>query len=140
MGKTKITSIRVDEKLFEEAKRLGLNISRISENAVREAVSALKRSKGADCPDPHNCGDINVFNGGEPNITMPASWWAAVGRKPEETLSINQARGPERAWPRGQTMAQKRNLSACAMTRKRRGRAEQDETANPRDARANDRR
>ena len=54
MSKTKITSIRIDEKVFREAKALGLNISVVAENALREAISALKRSKGSDCPAPHD--------------------------------------------------------------------------------------
>lgn len=42
MAKTKITSIRIDEKVFREAKSLGLNVSKIAENAVKEAIARLK--------------------------------------------------------------------------------------------------
>jgi len=46
MGKTKITSIRIDEKVFREAKDLGLNVSKIAENAVKEAIARLKGKRG----------------------------------------------------------------------------------------------
>lgn len=42
MGKSVITSIRVDEDVLREAKELGLNVSKISENALKEAIRRLK--------------------------------------------------------------------------------------------------
>ena len=48
MGKQIVTSIRIDEEVFREAKELGLNVSKITENALKEA---LRRLKGDDCPN-----------------------------------------------------------------------------------------
>jgi len=46
MAKTKITSIRINAALYNEAKELGLNVSKISENALKDAIARLK-GKGA---------------------------------------------------------------------------------------------
>jgi post-segregation antitoxin (ccd killing protein) len=35
IGKGRVTSIRIDEDVLERAKELGLNISKIAENALR---------------------------------------------------------------------------------------------------------
>ncbi|MCP8313113.1 MAG: type II toxin-antitoxin system CcdA family antitoxin [archaeon] len=37
-----MTSIRIDEDVFREAKSLGLNVSKIAENALKEAIRRLK--------------------------------------------------------------------------------------------------
>ena len=42
MGKARVTSIRVDEDVLREAKELGLNVSKIAENALKEAIRRLK--------------------------------------------------------------------------------------------------
>jgi len=42
VGKARVTSIRIDEDVFREAKELGLNVSKISENALKEAIRRLK--------------------------------------------------------------------------------------------------
>lgn len=42
MAKTKITSIRINAEVYREAKDLGLNVSKIAENAVKEAIARLK--------------------------------------------------------------------------------------------------
>ncbi|MEO0242878.1 MAG: type II toxin-antitoxin system CcdA family antitoxin [candidate division WOR-3 bacterium] len=42
MGKRIVTSIRIDEDVFREAKDLGLNVSKIAENALKEAIKRLK--------------------------------------------------------------------------------------------------
>lgn len=42
MGKAIVTSIRIDEEVFREAKELGLNVSKITENALKEAIRRLK--------------------------------------------------------------------------------------------------
>ena len=55
MGKRKITTIRIDEDLLRKAHDLGLNVSKISENAIKEAVKRLEGSNNPkepkDCPD-----------------------------------------------------------------------------------------
>jgi len=51
MGKTIVTSIRIDEEVFREAKKLGLNISKVSENALKEAI---RRLKGENCQNTLN--------------------------------------------------------------------------------------
>lgn len=45
MGEEKVrTTILVDKKVVKEAKELGLNISKTSENALKEAIRRLKGS------------------------------------------------------------------------------------------------
>ncbi len=45
MGKNVKVNLTIDEDVVKEAKEIGLNLSKISENALKEAISALKRSK-----------------------------------------------------------------------------------------------
>ena len=45
--KRQTTSITLPRELVEEAREAGLNISRLSENAIKQALGRLK---GADCP------------------------------------------------------------------------------------------
>ena len=42
LGKRKITTIRIDEELIKRAHDLGLNVSKISENAVKEAIEKME--------------------------------------------------------------------------------------------------
>ena len=42
MGKSVVTSIRINEDVLREAKALGLNVSKIAENALKEAIRRLK--------------------------------------------------------------------------------------------------
>ena len=42
MGRRIVTSIRIDEDVLREAKEIGLNISKISENALKEAIRRLR--------------------------------------------------------------------------------------------------
>jgi len=45
MGKKKITSLRLDEDLVKKAHELGLNVTKICENAIKEAISKLESPK-----------------------------------------------------------------------------------------------
>ncbi len=38
----KITTMRIDEELLEKAHHLGLNVSKISENAIKEAIEKME--------------------------------------------------------------------------------------------------
>jgi hypothetical protein len=51
MGRQRVTSIRIDEDVFREAKELGLNVSKIAENALKEAI---RRLKGENCQNNPN--------------------------------------------------------------------------------------
>lgn len=42
MGIKKITTMRIDEELIEKAHNLGLNVSKISENAIKEAIEKME--------------------------------------------------------------------------------------------------
>lgn len=42
MAKKVTTSIYLDKKVFRDAKDLGLNISKVAENALKEAIARLK--------------------------------------------------------------------------------------------------
>ncbi len=50
MGKRKLTTIRIDEVLLIKAHDLGLNVSKISENALKEAISRMEGSYGQEKP------------------------------------------------------------------------------------------
>ena len=45
MGKKKITSMRIDEDLLQKAHELGLNVSKVCENALKEAIERLSSPK-----------------------------------------------------------------------------------------------
>ncbi len=51
---TKVNAcLYIDRKVLETAKRIGLNVSRVSENALKEAIGRLmepKRGTGLDSP------------------------------------------------------------------------------------------
>jgi post-segregation antitoxin (ccd killing protein) len=43
MGNKKVTTMRIDEELLKKAHDLGLNVSKISENAIKEAIERMER-------------------------------------------------------------------------------------------------
>jgi post-segregation antitoxin (ccd killing protein) len=45
MGKKRLTTMRLDEDLIRKAHDLGLNVSKISENALKDAISRMQGSK-----------------------------------------------------------------------------------------------
>ena len=42
LGKKVVTSIRLDQDILRTAKEIGLNVSRVSENALKEAIKRLQ--------------------------------------------------------------------------------------------------
>ena len=42
MGNTKLISMRIDAELHKKARELGLNITKVCENALRQAVAKLE--------------------------------------------------------------------------------------------------
>lgn len=42
LGKKKITTMRIDAELIKKAHDLGLNVSKISENAIKEAIERME--------------------------------------------------------------------------------------------------
>ena len=44
MGKRIVTSIRIDENVLKKAKEIGLNVSKVSENALKNMISRLEAS------------------------------------------------------------------------------------------------
>ena len=42
LGKRVVTSIRVDEDVLKKAKDLGLNVSKVSENALKEMIKRIE--------------------------------------------------------------------------------------------------
>ena len=42
MGKKVVTSIRIDQEVLQTAKKLGLSVSKVSENALKEAIRKLR--------------------------------------------------------------------------------------------------
>ena len=53
MGKRKMTTIRIDAELLSKAHDLGLNVSKIAENALKDAIDRMERPKtqfdGGEC-------------------------------------------------------------------------------------------
>ena len=52
MGRRIVTSIRIDEKVFRKAKELGLNVSKVAENALIDMIKRITGSepeKDCDC-------------------------------------------------------------------------------------------
>jgi post-segregation antitoxin (ccd killing protein) len=70
MGKAVVTSIRVDEDVLREAKALGLNVSKVAENALREAV---RRLKGEYFKTEPNSPSVNVGECGRRDLN-PGHW------------------------------------------------------------------
>jgi post-segregation antitoxin (ccd killing protein) len=42
LGNKKTTTMRIDEDLLKKAHNLGLNVSKISENAIKEAIEKME--------------------------------------------------------------------------------------------------
>ena len=63
-GKKKNVVIYLNPEIVKEAKELGLNISKISENALKEAI---RRLRGGNLQDNHNSGDEAGPEGFEPS-------------------------------------------------------------------------
>ena len=55
MGKKRLTSMRIDEDLLKKAHDLGLNVSKVCENALKEMIKRLEtpvaQKEPKDCPD-----------------------------------------------------------------------------------------
>jgi len=45
VAKKKITTMRIDSELLDKAHKIGLNVSKISENAIKEAVERMEVRK-----------------------------------------------------------------------------------------------
>ncbi len=65
MGKRKITTMRIDEELLTKAHDLGLNVSKIAENALKDAINRMEGSYSQEKPNTSpNSAQNNV--GGSP--------------------------------------------------------------------------
>ena len=49
------TCLYIDRKILENAKQVGLNISRVSENALIEAIERLRSPEQETGPDSRTC-------------------------------------------------------------------------------------
>ena len=45
VGKSIVTSIRIEEEVFRKAKDLGLNVSKVVENALKDMIRCIERSE-----------------------------------------------------------------------------------------------
>ena len=50
MGKKKTICLYVDEDVVQEAKELGLNLSKTFENALKDMIARIKGTAHSDCP------------------------------------------------------------------------------------------
>jgi len=46
MGKKKLTTIRIDEELLQKAHALGLNVTKVCENALKEMIKRIENPSG----------------------------------------------------------------------------------------------
>ena len=51
MSKRIVTSIRVNKELLHKAKEIGLNISKVSENALKDMINRIEGSKATINPE-----------------------------------------------------------------------------------------
>ena len=49
MGSKRSTCLYLDKEVVETPRKLGLNVSRVSENALKEAIGRLSGTKQEDC-------------------------------------------------------------------------------------------
>ena len=73
MGKRKLTTVRIDEEVLKKAHDLGLNVSKVCENALKELIrrieSPIPTEKPKDCPKNQVVG----LPGFEPGSREPKS-------------------------------------------------------------------
>jgi hypothetical protein len=59
--------IRIDENLVQKAKEIGLNISKVSENALKEIIARIERpispKELEDCPENKSGGAARIRTG-----------------------------------------------------------------------------
>ncbi len=86
MGKLKITAIRIDEEDLAKAKDLGINVSQVCRNAVKEAI----RRMGGAYPSR----DHGIFRNPYPDDAQSRSVVGLPGFEPgsrePESRSLNQ--------------------------------------------------
>jgi post-segregation antitoxin (ccd killing protein) len=88
--KRQVTTLTLDPKVIKEAKDLGLNISKVAENAL---IEVIKRLKGTDCPD-NNCSDGNALNSKERSITRRRVGGWLSGESLRKLCPSNRLVGP----------------------------------------------
>jgi post-segregation antitoxin (ccd killing protein) len=65
MGTKKKVLLYIDAETIQKAKELGLNLSKVSENALKEAVCRLEGTKSeTDCQDGTHCDERGRWCGG----------------------------------------------------------------------------
>jgi hypothetical protein len=93
--------IRIDANLVQKAKELGLNISKVSENALKEMIRRIERpitpKEARDCPDkPQNKNGIASVSmaggvGFEPTTTSLGGLRPVHARLPALLFSLKKA-------------------------------------------------
>ena len=79
MGKLKITAIRIDEDDLAKAKNLGINVSQVCRNAVKEAIRRMEGS--------YSSRDPGIFR--KPYVNNPKNQVVrGVGLEPKFTSKI----------------------------------------------------
>ena len=73
MVRKRITTIRIDEELLRKAHELGLNVSKISENAIKDAIERMQRPKTATDGGTRLNSELARGVGFEPTRPLPAT-------------------------------------------------------------------
>ena len=73
MGNKKQILLYIDSETTRKAKELGLNLSKVSENALKEAIRRLEgMNSETDCQDGVHCGENSgEWTGGDLNPRPP---------------------------------------------------------------------
>ena len=84
LGKKIVTSIRIDEEVFRKAKDLGLSVSKVAENALKEAIRRLESPSSSES-------SRTALNGGS-LITDSISAKRRIDHKPAKPVVLWAAR------------------------------------------------
>ncbi|MDH5794181.1 MAG: type II toxin-antitoxin system CcdA family antitoxin [Candidatus Bathyarchaeota archaeon] len=79
MGKQKRVNLTIDEEVIRKAKDLGLNLSRVAENAFKEAIDALEQRKRST---ETNGGYIDTRS-----VSHQQDWWTGRDLNPRPHLT-----------------------------------------------------
>jgi len=84
LGKKIVTSIRIDKEVFRKAKDLGLSVSKVAENALKEAIRRLE--------SPYNSESSRTALNGGSLITDSISAKRRIDHKPAKPVVLWAAR------------------------------------------------
>ena len=73
MGKRKLTTVRIDEEVLKKAHDLGLNVSKVCENALKELIRRIESPIPTEKPKNSPKNQVVGLPGFEPGSREPKS-------------------------------------------------------------------